>query len=66
VCCRASTGSPRSWTRAPIEATNERPIIAVAIQPALRPGSRFHSRLMISVPASGKARTSQPYAVALI
>jgi hypothetical protein len=40
--------------------------MAVPIHPALRLGRNRQPRLMISVPASGKASTSQPYAVALI
>ena len=42
----------------------ERRIAAVPIQPALRPGSRLKPSPLISAPASGKASTSQPYAVA--
>jgi hypothetical protein len=52
-------------TSIPIEARKERPMAAVPIHPALAPGSFLKARLISRVPASGKARTSQPYAVAL-
>ena len=63
---RASSGSPRARTNAPIELANERPIAPVPIQPAVRPLQRRYPRPITIDPASGKTRTSQAKAVALI
>jgi hypothetical protein len=57
---RSSSGWSCRSTSAPIEAKKERKIADVAIQPGSRPGRTRQPSEITSVPASGKASTSQP------
>ena len=44
----------------PTAARNEIPIVALPIQPAVRPGRRLKPSESSSVPTSGEPSTSQP------
>ena len=59
TCSRCSASRPRSTAKATTEQTNDRPIVAVAIQPARGSPMRLPNSRSTTAPKAGSAGISQ-------